>query len=299
MVRFALILCAVLAPKALVSNGESEASKDLKEFARHPWGQYTVVLYGFPNDEPRWLRIQDRHGKVLKEIRGVGVGMMEDIKRPGKIEEIEVSGKIGEVKFLEMTGGGDPDLYIKTFGVGINCCQTEYYFTKDGGLRNLLIFFGKSRGIRELKDLNGDGRPEFIAEGEVSAYFGDLGRGDAPVVVMVIGWDGKKYRDQTRHYPTFARKEAQKYRDEFMRNPLGYPEGDRAAALGYYANSLVIGEGATARAWLLQHGSKQIQQWLFSRQGELRESLAELGRLVCVSQERILDFGDIGDMCPE
>lgn len=195
----------------------------VSEVKRHRWGQYSVVIYEVPtesDDRSQRLQIQDRHGKVLREIQS-----------PGGTD----------VKFLEMTGGADLDLYVRAYNRG-SCCLADLYFTQEGGLRNLLIFIGGIGGIRELRDLNRDGRPELIASNDVLLYFDDLSKPESPIMVMVIGWDGKQYRDQTRRYPTFARKKAQEYRKEFKK-------GDSGAALGYYANSLTIGEDTAARAW--------------------------------------------------
>lgn len=241
-----------------------------------PRGQYNVVIYELPTEtdlRAQLLQIQDRHGKVLRQIQSPGGA---------------------DVRFLEMTGGGELELHVNAYNRG-SCCRADLYFTQDGGLRNLLIFLANIGGIPELRDLNGDGRPELIAYNDVLLFFGDLSRSDSPGMVMVIGWDGKQYRDQTRRYPTFARKEAQEYRDELLGNPE-----DKRAALGYYANSLAIGENTAARAWLRKYANKDTFEWLFSHEEELRTAVSSSSDKICVSQKFLIDeIGGVGDSCPK
>lgn len=261
-----------------------EAAKALTEMGQHiiterkryRWGQYNVVMYYHVED---WVQvqvqIQDRRGEVLREIWSSGKMLEDD-------------------NFVELTGGGTPELHIQTYSGGAHCCYVDYYFTQDGGLRNLLIFLGSNSAIYEVKDLNGDGRPELIANNDTLAYFDDLSHGSSPYMTMVIGWDGKRYVDQTRRYPALARQEARKYQTELLEDPIDYSL--RSVALGYYAISLVIGEGQAARAWLLKHADKETKEWLLSNEEELRRQLAKTCK-VGVSQNQVLDFGGYECAC--
>lgn len=269
--------------------------EDLITIEKHQWGQYRIVVEepageyereqlfdqgGFYNR----VLIQDKRGQVLREIRSSDA-------------------LITKVNFVEITGSGLPELHIMNHGGG-SCCYEEYYFTQDGGLRNLLIFEGGHHRIHEVKDLNGDGRPEIIAYSDALTYFGELCRLCTPLVEMVIGWDGKAYRDQTKAYPRLARKQAQKYKAEFLKAVPKVREWDSEAleyrlyendskkitALGYYANSLVTGEGAVARAWLLQHADKETRKWLLSHEKDLPRLDDLAGHRIHVSQEGIIQF---------
>jgi hypothetical protein len=235
---------------------------------------------------------------------------------------------LAEVRFVEITGGGIPELYVRTYTGGMHCCSTEYYFTQDGGLRNVLIFNGGNHCITEVKDLNGDGRPELIADSDVFAYYDDLGFMGSPIVVLVIGWDGHRYRDQTRDYPTPARSRAQAYQAELLqlltqpelwwlerlpeetRKWLVTSEADlrrylattrKQLALGYYANMLVSGEDVAARAWLLERLPGETREWLVASETDLRRRLAKSASVqmlqppywrsrIRATQNRELDF---------
>jgi hypothetical protein len=173
-----------------------------------------------------------------------------------------------------------------------HCCHTEYYFTREGGLRNLLIFDGRNSGISALKDLNGDGRPELLAGSDVLAYFDDLSFAASPEIQMVIGWNGTRYVDQTRRYPEPSRQLAREYRVTFRaaveRHGRQAEEARRSAAAGYYGNAVAIGEGAAARRWLLSHAPRTTRRWLLREEAALRRAVASGERKIRVSQETVL-----------
>lgn len=289
--RLVLLLVGMLAFKGLGGGGEPEVPKAPVEVTRHKWGQYRIIFEkvtggsierGESFDQHGFfdrVLIQDKRGRTVREIRVKG----------------ELLHEINEVKFVELTGGGLPELFISAYAGGLHCCFIYYYFTQDGGLQNLLIFDGNEFKAPEPRDLNGDGRPELVGYSDVLAYFEELCHACSPSVQMVIGWDGKAYRDQTKAYPQLARKLAQEYQTRFLKflsDPdlregeiPGYQAG---AALGYYANSMVIGEEAGVRAWLLQHAPKEILQWLFDHEEALRSHLAQSARKIRVSQKRLL-----------
>jgi len=299
--QLGLVLVMTLAFTAIRHDREPGATQNLTATTEFSWGPYQVVVeQAAGQDEPerfqnRWrlfeerdfgerVQIQDERGQVLREIRNV---------------------RIEATNFVEMTGGGLPELYVRTFGVGVNCCYVEYYFTQDEGLQNLLIFLGGHSVIHEAKDLNGDSRPEFIAC-NVLAEFGGLSVGGSPCVMMVIAWDGQQYRDRIRHFPAPARNWAQEFQTDLIKGfakPEGWKEEwyenalkahRRASTLGYYANLLVIGEGPAARAWLREHADEETREWLFSQEEDLLKELARSTSCrVRVSQEPILS----GDEC--
>jgi len=282
--RLVLFLMGMLAFEALGRSGEPEAAKVPLEVTRHKWGQYRIF-------------VKKRAGTVF-ERADPDIGIAEHVliqdKRGRIVREIVASGVIAEVKFVEITGGGLPELLIDTYSGGAHCCSVSYYFTQDGGLRNLLIFVGDDAGPPEPRDLHGDGRPKLVADSDVLAYFEGLCFACSPFVTMVLGWDGKAYRDQTKAYPQVARKSAQEYQAKFLKllsEPRGRWEGipgyREGAALGYYANSLVSGGGAAARAWLGKHAPKETREWLLSHEKALRTQLDHSASKIGVRQKRI------------
>jgi hypothetical protein len=241
---------------------------------RAQWGPYRVVVETAKIDDEDRQRVQifDASGKVLREVRDE---------------------RILDVAFVELTGTGDPELYVSGYSGGSHCCGTEYYFTHDGGLRNLLIFDAINGGIGRIRDLNRDGRPELTASSDALSYFGNLHYAASPWVQMVIAWDGTRYTDQTRRYPAAARRAARKYRAEFLaalkQHGEDAEERRRGTAAGYYGNALVIGEGVGARQWLLQHAPRTTRQWLLEHEADLREAVAANKRKIRVSQQPVLE----------
>jgi hypothetical protein len=240
---------------------------------RAAWGPYTVVVekVGAGDWDGERARVLDAGGQVLREV-----------------ENQRITG----VSFRDLTGEGTPDLWLSTFSGGAHCCSTDYFFTREGGLRNLLIFDGRNGGINAIKDLNGDGRPEILAGSDVLAYFADLPYAASPWMPMVIGWEGERYVDQTRRYPDRPRKQGLEYRGD-LQKALGQKgelaeQSRRMGAAGYYANALVAGEGTAARAWILQHAPATTRGWLQRNERELRVLAVSGKTKLSTSQERLL-----------
>jgi hypothetical protein len=238
-----------------------------------PWGPYRVVAEqeGTKALSPVRVRILDDAGHVLREVRDQFVL---------------------KIAFKDVTGGGFKELYLHTFSGGAHCCHTEYYFAREGGLSNLLIFEGRNSEIIEVKDLNGDRRPEIIAGSDVLAYFDDLPYAVSPEISMIIGWNGSHYVDQTRLYPEPSRRLAREYRAAFRatltRRGERAEEERRAAAAGYYGNLLAVGAGTAARRWLLSHAPRATREWLLHEESDLRRAVASGARKIRVSQDAIL-----------
>jgi hypothetical protein len=269
MVRIGIMIVALLAGLSAPPKFDPE-----KLPYRAPWGPYTILVEKTVTDElaPQRARILDERGQVVREVRDE---------------------RIMDVSFPRLAGGAVEDLRVTAFTGGAHCCSTDYFFTREGGVRNLLIFSGRNGGINTLKDLNGDGRPEIIAGFDALAYFGGLSYAASPWMVMVIGWDGQRYADQTRRYPERSRAAAREHQAKFL-NALHH-RGDfaederRSAAAGYYANSLVTGAGPAARSWLLPHLPAATRRWFLGVEKDLKaEALSGASRLR-VSQEKVLE----------
>jgi hypothetical protein len=245
---------------------------------RTRWGAYTVTVEKTEANEEysnTRLRILDRKGQVMREI----------------LWQVILA-----VEFPELTGKGIPELAVLVHNGGLRGYFTQYYFTQEEGLRNLLAFWIlNGGGISAVKDLNGDGRPELIAHTDALAYFTGLLPAECPWVRRVIGWNGRRYVDQTRRYPAGSRQAARSYRADFLvalkQRGSDSESHRRVAALGYYGHALTIGEGGPARRWLLQHAPRATRRWLLQTERELRRRLDEDGsaRLEASQKRRLQD----------
>ncbi len=182
---------------------------------------------------------------------------------------------------------------VTGYSGGAHCCFTDYVFTADGGLRTLLIFEGGNGRISSVQDLDGDGSSELIAHNDVLAYFDDLCYACSPGLTIVIGWDGRKFADRTRRFPQFARRDAAEERVRFLKAlPKDDPYAEderRSAALGYFANMILLGEGPAARPWLLARAPESTRRWLVAEEGNLRKVLARTSRKICTTQQTVFE----------
>jgi hypothetical protein len=242
---------------------------------RAAWGSYVVAVEKTdPADtfSTMRLRVLDASGHMLREIHYQ---------------------TIVNVTFPELTGKAPPELAVDAYTGGTHCCLTQYYFTQEGGLRNLLSFAAINGDIWGFKDLNRDGRPELLAASDSLAYFGGLPYSHTAWIRMVIGWDGHQYVDQTRRYPAPTRSLARENQRGFLTalKKRG-EEGERQRrmmAAGYYGNSLVIGQGARARSWLLRRAPRATRRWLLENEADLKALVAGDHERIHVSQERLLE----------
>src|SRR5262249_37622834 len=143
------------------------------------WGPYQIIVEHTAHDDsssPLQVRILDKQGRTLREVRAVAVTRIEEVRLLGK---------------------APAELHIALWSGGAYASFTEVYFTRKRGLRNLLIFDGQDLGVCSIKDLNGDGVPEIITKnpvlGDFSAYYFHR---HWPVIT-ILGWNGKKYVDVT------------------------------------------------------------------------------------------------------
>ncbi len=223
------------------------------------WGPYTVLVEKESRDEfsPERLRIQDASGKVLREVRDQ---------------------RVVSVALQEINGGGAPELYVQAFSGGAHCCSLDLYFTRDGGqVKNELLYQGDNYGMVAAKDLDGDGRPEFIAGNDALAYFGGLSYAGSPSLTMIVGWDGKRYADLTRRFPERSRASMRRYQDEFLKALKSRDdfreERLRASAAGCYGAALTIGTGETARQWVLARAPLSTRRWFLRSEKDLRRAV--------------------------
>ncbi|MBW3623755.1 MAG: hypothetical protein KY468_10155 [Armatimonadetes bacterium] len=248
---------------------------------RIAWGPYTVVVDRKPGipagDLPRqYVRILDAKGRTVKEVRDA---------------------KIGDVRIEEATGTGVPELWIDTTSGGMSCCLTQYLFTRDGGpVRNLLIFEGGYGNITGARDLNRDGRPEFIALNDALDGYEGRPHAVSPTLTRVIGWNGSRYVDQTRRFPDRARSEGQQFRRRLWekRRATGEmaEEERRYAALGYYGSAVAAGEEAQAEAWLKKNAPSSTRHWVLSRKAGIRRALRDSARKIRQNPAPVLGTWD-------
>lgn len=232
------LLALLLALMMPVSPHFERGKQSLPYHAR--WRPYQIVVEQQGHDEdgrPQQVRILDNRGHTLRTVRAWAITRIETIR---------------------LTGRSPSELHIALWSGGAYANLTDVYFTRKGGLRNLLIFDGEDLGVRDIKDLNGDGIPEIITANPVLGDFSAFNFHRHFPVITILGWNGKKYVDVTRRYPRRSLREAQAHRRD-IRDALQDPPAERREwnlqdlITAYYANMLVIGRRTEARDWLHRH----------------------------------------------
>lgn len=253
------------------------------------WGKYLVVVEEVradgcdEGDCRQRVRILDDRGALAREIDGYW---------------------FSEVNTVELTGRAPAELHLSDWTGGAYSASTDLYFTQEGGLRNILIFEGNHLGVQEVKDLNGDGIPEIIAESPALEGFSGYTFHRCHPLIAVLDWKGEKYLDQTGRYPQqtlpLCRELRQDLREAIAdRDASDWAVQDMAAA--YYGNMLRIGRGDQARRWLLSRLPKYPKEWLLAYETELREVAATAGipRRAYTSNAKVIDIQLVSHFRPK
>lgn len=276
-----LTLCLLT---ALVLSGapqyhRSEPSRPFKM----KWGPYIVIVERYrgynplSSELPERVRIVDRKGTTVREVRGAMIP---------HIEKVNVTGKGGQ------------DLYISEFSGGAYCCTTNLIFTYRGGLRNLMVYSGHHFGVRDFGDIDRDGRQEIFIDSPALMDFSGWHFVRSPSLATILRWNGKRFIEVTRKYPQGALSNAQQHREEIQQELKDGPEKDgtriwewliEGEITGYYANMLKIGRGREAQVWLQKHLTRGLRGWFSEYDREMRYVVAtSTRRYVSIRNNRVL-----------
>ncbi|MEY4530642.1 MAG: hypothetical protein RLZZ156_1363 [Deinococcota bacterium] len=194
-----------------------------------------------------------------------------------------------EAYLVELTGQGSSELWLRAKNAGKT--WTDYFFTLEGGLRNLGIVDGQGSGITQIEDLDNDGKAEIAMFGTPLSFLVGLDNTRSPFLTNVLTWDGIRLADSTVQYPKRIRTTILFHYYDYLRaveqNDMS---GQKSGALGYYANSLQIGEGRIAKAWLMNNvPEKDMRRWLLDNESRMINTFYSYpGCRIAVTQTRTL-----------
>ncbi len=195
---------------------------------------------------------------------------------------------IAQVDCRDLTGDRTPELVVETYSGGAHCCSVVHVLSLNAQVRLLLRYATGNAGSADIADLNKDGRLELVLGDDSFAYFDDLCFACSPSgIPLVACFRAGRFEDCTRRFPGVVRaqvahwsrvlrEEAQKPNDA---TALMYAKG---AALGLYANHVLLGEDArgwqtvraiappTALEWLERHRAA-VHRWAASRGKKLQQ----------------------------
>jgi hypothetical protein len=199
-----------------------------------------------------------------------------------------ISARDFEAYLVEITGQGGSELWVRAKHAGN--AWTDYFFTLEGGLRNIGMVDGKGSGVTQIEDLDNDGKAEIAMFGTPLSFLVGLDNTRSPFLTNVLTWDGLRLADSTALYPKRIRTTILFHYYDYLRaveqNDMG---GQKSGALGYYANSLQIGEGRIAKAWLMNNvPTKDMRRWLLDNESRMVNTFYSYpGCRIAVTQIRV------------
>jgi hypothetical protein len=200
-----------------------------------------------------------------------------------------ITGTDFEAYLIELTGKGNRELWLRAQQPGN--AWTDYFFTLEGGLRNIGVIDGRGSGVTQVEDLDGDGKAEIAMFGTPLSFMVGLDNSKSPFLTNVLSWDELRLSDATAKFPKRIRTTILFHYYDFLRAVEQNDEaGQKSAALGYYANSLQIGEGRIAKAWLMRNvPSVELRRWLLDNESRMVNTFYTYpGCRVAVTQTRTL-----------
>jgi hypothetical protein len=184
-----------------------------------------------------------------------GRQLFDGVPAAGPCREIECQPTVGfdtipPLRVSDLDADGEPEVLVSAFTGGAHCCfvaQILALKADAGGYDIGARDFGN--GGFELKDLDGDGQPEFVATDESFAYaFTAYAFSGRPIVIS--HYDHGTFVDVTKAYPRLVRRDARSYWRGYLslrRNKDGSARGQIAP---WAADQYRLGKRAYARAVL-------------------------------------------------
>lgn len=219
------------------------------------------------------------------ETRDAGPSSRLVVRRGQAVVKTLTGWRITEVRCVELTGDGTPELSVEWHSGGAHCCSTIQIFQLQPTFRQILTFnAGHTMGFTVQRDR--DGRPALVLGDSGLAYYGDLCFACSPSSMpLVVCYTGARYVDCTRRFPGVVQEALKSYtqslRDSVRSTHSSRIEYLKGAALGVYAAHALLdreADGLTAvrrivtepevTSWLA--GQRDgIRKWLRSRPGQV------------------------------
>ena len=154
------------------------------------------------------------------------------------------------LQVVDLDADGEPEVLVDIYTGGAHCCALTEILRFDATTYAPAETSSGNIGY-ELKDLDGDGRPEFVTADDAFSYaFASYAGSFHPPLVLDYDVTAKgAFRDVTRRFPALARKNA---RDAL--HTLARARRDHFETLGpvaaYVADLYLLGRGREVRPYL-------------------------------------------------
>ena len=221
---------------------------------------YTLIPDGYRETR---VAILDPDGKVCVDLEGGPYG--------GN----------GTHAVIDLTGDGYSDAVLSTYSGGAHCCTTYYLYSFHPRLQLLACVSAGNGTIRDIKDLDHDGKMEVLLTDDAFSYYDNLAYDCSPGLPMVLGYRRGRYVDVTLDFPDIVKADIRQAKAEVVdildrnravkeawqlpRDPLD------GAILRWFADAVVLGEEEEQLRIIRKTAPKERVAWLEANRAEITE----------------------------
>jgi hypothetical protein len=154
------------------------------------------------------------------------------------------------LQLVDLDADGEPEVLVDAFTNGAHCCALTEILRFDGATYAPFEAAWGNLGY-DLKDLDGDGRPEFVTADDAFSYaFSSFAGSFHPPLVLDYDVTAKgSFSDVTRRFPALARKNAKDALHTLARARRQHFE-TLGAVSAYVADLYLLGRGREVRPYL-------------------------------------------------
>ncbi|WOD40988.1 hypothetical protein [Nodosilinea sp. E11] len=156
------------------------------------------------------------------------------------------------IDLIDLDSNGTAEVVVQTFTGGAHCCMAYTTYAWQDGQFNPIYFSYLDGGGGEFKDLNGDGKMEFVTLDNAFFYSFSSYAGSYPPSV-ILTYDNGQYRDTTTQFTNYIEDIAAGMRFT-IEDPEFADRGDKNGVLaGYVAQNIRLGRYRAAWQYMLAH----------------------------------------------
>lgn len=158
-----------------------------------------------------------------------------------KLSDQETTYYTGSVLLKDLDRNGTPEVIVQSFSGGAHCCTNTLIYNWQNDRFHKTETGQLDGGGGTFKDLNGDGKLEFVSYDQSFLYrFSSYAGSFAPS--RIYSFTNGKLIDTTRQYPQFLRSVAWQMYQAFMEHKRDSDREINGILAGYVAQKALLGE---------------------------------------------------------
>lgn len=167
------------------------------------------------------------------------------------------------VELMDLDSNGTAEVVVQTFTGGAHCCLAYTTYTWQDGQFNPTYFGYLDGGGGEFKDINGDGKMEFVTFDNAFLYSFSSYAGSYPPSV-ILTYDNGVYRDTTTQFTNYIDDTAADM-GFTVEDPAFSDRSDKNGVLaGYVAQNIRLGRYREAWLFMLAHYDRTDDRGLYT-----------------------------------